>query len=125
MLILEKNSSIMLGVNFSREGYLQLKKDREILLKQISELQSVLNDFDFAYPFLNSLFEPEFKVRINDKSYFGELEIVIPYLDTPMKLEFEIGSVSNYIGEKDPKLMNDFYSKSEEELKKKFPINFK
>jgi hypothetical protein len=114
-----------LGVNFSKEGYLQLKKDREILLNQISELQLVLDEFNFAYPFLNSLFEPDFSVKIIDQIYFGYLEIIVPYVDSPLIIEFEIGSVSNYEGEKDSRLINDFYTKSEEVLKKKFPINFK
>jgi hypothetical protein len=114
-----------IGVNFSKEGYLQLKKDREILLNQISELQTILDEFNFAYPFLNSLFEPDFSVKVIEQVYYGYIEINVPYVDSPLKLEFEIGSISNYIGEKDPNLIDDFYKKSEEVLKKKFPINFK
>jgi hypothetical protein len=115
----------MLLIKFNKEGYLQLKKDREVLLQQIAELQDFLDDFNFAYPFLNSLFEPEFKVFNNDGTYFGDINIVVPFVEEPMNVKFEIGLVSDYIGEKDPKLIDDFYHKSQEILKRKFPTNFK
>ena len=113
-----------LGVNFSKDGYLQLKKDRDVLIQKISELQSVLDDFNFAYPFLESLFEPNVITYIKDENYYGELNIPLPYVEDPMKLEFEIGSVSDYSGDKDHKLIDDFKRKSEEVLRTKFPINF-
>jgi hypothetical protein len=124
LLFCIKFFDMALGVNFSKDGYLQLKKDRDVLIQKISELQSVLDDFNFAYPFLESLFEPNVITYIKDENYYGELNIPLPYVEDPMKLEFEIGSVSDYSGDKDHKLIDDFKRKSEEVLRTKFPINF-
>ena len=48
----------MILTDLTKAGYLILKKDRSELVSQIKELQDLLDDIDFAYPFLESLFEP-------------------------------------------------------------------
>ena len=37
--------------NLNESGYNQLKKDRDILIKEIEHLNSILSQFDLAYPF--------------------------------------------------------------------------
>ena len=41
--------------NLNERGYNQLKKDRDILIKEIEQLNSILSQFDLAYPYLSSI----------------------------------------------------------------------
>ena len=110
--------------NLSKEGFLLLKKDRQELLNQISELQSVLNDFEFVYPFLESLYEPKVEIKKQEDKYFGSISIHYPTLEEPMLEEFEIGMVSIYNGKENSILIEDGYKKANELLKSKFPLHF-
>ena len=45
--------------NLNERGYNQLKKDRDILIKEIEQLNSILSQFDLAYPYLSSIYDPK------------------------------------------------------------------
>ena len=110
--------------DLSKEGFLLLKKDRQELLNQISELKNLLDGFDFVYPFLESLYEPKFDVLTKENKYVGSLSIMFPTLDEPILREFEIGLVSYYDGKENAVLIEDGYIKANELLKSMFPLHF-
>jgi hypothetical protein len=108
----------------SKEGFLLLKKDRQELLNQISELKSLLDGFDFVYPFLESLYEPKIDILTKENKYVGSIPIMFPTLDEPILKEFEIGLVSSYDGKENAVLIEDSYIKANELLKSMFPLHF-
>lgn len=110
--------------DLSKEGFLLLKKDRQELLNQISELQSVLDDFEYVYPFLESLYEPKVVILTKENKYVGSISIMFPTLDEPILREFEIGLVSSYDGKENAVLIEDSYIKANEFLKSMFPLHF-
>jgi hypothetical protein len=110
--------------DLSKEGFLLLKKDRQELLNQISELKSLLDGFDFVYPFLESLYEPKFDILTKENKYVGSISIMFPTLDEPILREFEIGLVSSYDGKENAVLIEDGYIKANELLKSMFPLHF-
>jgi hypothetical protein len=110
--------------DLSKEGFLLLKKDRQELLNQISELKSLLDGFEFVYPFLESLYEPKIDILTKENKYFGSIPIMFPTLDEPILKEFEIGLVSSYDGKENAVLIEDGYIKANELLKSMFPLHF-
>ena len=58
----------MILTDLTKSGYLLLKKDRSELINQISELQSLLDDFEFAFPFLESIFVFDKKIPLDQNS---------------------------------------------------------
>jgi hypothetical protein len=110
--------------NLTKEGFLLLKKDRQELLNQISELQSILNDFEFVFPFLESIYEPKVEIKKQEDKYYGSISIHYPTLEEPILEEFEIGFVSSYNGKENSILIEDGYKKANELLNSKFPLHF-
>ena len=66
---------MILHTDLSKYGFLQLKKDREELISQINELQSLLDDFNFVYPFYKNLYEPE--ILTKNESTDGGIDVCI------------------------------------------------
>ena len=114
----------MILTDLTKSGYLLLKKDRVELINQISELQSLLDDFDFAYPFLESIFEPKTNLITKDGVYYGQISIIYPTAPEPILIEFEVGKVSMYNSTNQSNLQDDFDRKSKLKLKEKFPLHF-
>ena len=114
----------MILTDLTKSGYLLLKKDRSELINQISELQSLLDDFEFAFPFLESIFEPKTKLITKDGVYFGQISIIYPTAPEPVLIEFEVGKVSMYDGTNQNNLQDDLDKKSKLKLKEKFPLHF-
>ena len=110
--------------DLSKEGFLLLKKDRQELINQITELQSILNDFEYVYPFLESLYEPKVEILIKEDKYVGSISLMFPTLDEPILKEFEIGLVSSYDVKENAVLIEDGYIKANEFLKSMFPLHF-
>jgi hypothetical protein len=124
LAILDVNIHLMILTDLTKSGYLILKKDRAELIKQINELNSLLEDFDFAYPFLESLFEPKVNLLEEDGKYYGSIEIIYPTAPAPVQIKFEIGSISDYANGNESKLQEDLDSRAIQKLKEKFPLHF-
>lgn len=114
----------MLLTDLTKSGYLLLKKDRAELINQITELNSLLEDFDFAFPFLESIFEPKTNLIKKDDMYFGQISVIYPTAPQPILLEFEIGKISDYEDPNSTKLKEDLDRKAELKLKEKFPLHY-
>ncbi len=114
----------MILTDLTKSGYFLLKKDRSELINQISELQSILNDFDFAYPFLESIFEPKTNLITKDGVYYGQISVIYPTAPEPVLIEFEVGKVSMYNSTNHSNLQDDLDRKSKLKLKEKFPLHF-
>ena len=61
--------------NLNERGYNQLKKDRDILIKEIEQLNSILSQFDLAYPYLSSIYDPKVEIKLKEGKYFGYIKI--------------------------------------------------
>ena len=114
----------MILTDLTKSGYLLLKKDRVELINQISELQSLLDDFDFAYPFLESIFEPKTNLITKDGVYYGQISIIYTTAPAPILIEFEVGKVSMYNSTNQSKLQEDLDTLANQKLKEKFPLHF-
>jgi hypothetical protein len=112
--------------NLNEVGFQKLKEDREILLKEINHLQLILSQFDLAYPFLSSIFEPKLKIKY-DKSkdrYSCYFKIEHPNFGLPILKSIILGDSKRYNGIKDPQLLIDGATKSRKTIKKLFPEMF-
>ena len=63
--------------NLNERGYNQLKKDRDILIKEIDQLNSILSQFDLAYPYLSSIYDPKVEIKLNEGKYFGYIRLTV------------------------------------------------
>ena len=72
--------------NLNEVGFQKLKEDREVLLNEINHLQSILSQFDLAYPFLSSIFEPEVEIKYHKTKdlYVGYFRIEHPNFNIPI-----------------------------------------
>lgn len=112
--------------NLNEAGFQKLKEDREFLLKEINHLQSILSQFDLAYPFLSSIFEPEVKIKY-DKSkdrYSGYFKLEHPNYDKPLYKSVLLGDSKRYEGIKDPQLIIDGAVRARRKIQKLFPEMF-
>jgi hypothetical protein len=116
---------MILHTDLSKHGFLQLKKDREELILQINELQSLLDDFNFVYPFYKNIYEPEIRIFIKDEKFYGQFEVNYPSAPEPISFDFKIGDKSLYEDENDSTLKGESYKIASELLKEKFPLHFK
>jgi hypothetical protein len=122
--ILVGNKINMILTDLTKAGYLLLKKDRSELVSQIKELQDLLDDIDFAYPFLESLFEPKINLLEEDGKYYGSIDIIYPTAPAPVQIKFEIGSIADYANGNESKLQEDLDNLAIQKLKEKFPLHF-
>jgi len=112
--------------NLNEAGFQKLKEDREVLLNEIKHLQSILSQFDLAYPFLSSIFEPEVKIKY-DKSkdtYSGYFKLEHPNFDKPFFESVRLGDSKRYKGIKDPQLIIDGAIRARKKIQKLFPEMF-
>ncbi len=112
--------------NLNERGYNQLKKDRDILIKEIEQLNSILSQFDLAYPFLSSIFEPEIEIKYHKTNdiYAGYFKIEHPNFDIPIFKSVTLGSSKRYNGIKDPQLLIDGRTRARKMIQKLFPEMF-
>ncbi|MEY5000401.1 MAG: hypothetical protein RLZZ211_437 [Bacteroidota bacterium] len=113
-----------IGMNLSKEGFSILKKDRQEIMKQIEELNNVLYEFDYVYPFLESIFEPKVSIRKDNGIYFGSFPIHYPTLEEPIIEEFEIGKVSDFNTNGNPSHHDEANKIMLKIIKGKFPLHF-
>ncbi len=113
-----------IGMNLSKEGFSILKKDRQEIMKQIEELNNVLYEFDYVYPFLESIYEPKVSIREDNGIYFGSFPIHYPTLEEPIIEEFEIGKVSDFNTNGNPSHHDEANKIMLKIIKGKFPLHF-
>jgi hypothetical protein len=114
--------------DLTEKGYLQIKKDRELLIGRISQLQGLVDEMDLALPFLKSIYEPEIKIKSNEKDGFFYAWSVIPASANNEKLviKLRIGKISDYkYGEKDPSLVERGNELVRQYIRNSFPLHFK
>jgi len=124
-LALFKIIDMILHTDLSKYGFLQLKKDRNELISQINELQSLLDDFNFVYPFYKNIYEPEIEILTKDDKFYGRFEVNYPTAPEPIKFDFIIGEQSLFEGTDDLILISESNRIASELLKEKFPLHFK
>ena len=112
--------------NLNEAGFKKLKEDREVLIKEIDHLQAILIQFDLAYPFLCSIFEPQVKIKFNKSKdrYSGYFKLEHPNLDKPVFQSFHLGDSKRYKGLEDPQLMIDSLVRARKKIQKLFPEMF-
>lgn len=112
--------------NLNETGFLKLKEDRRNLIEEIKHLQSILNQFDLAYPFLSSIFEPEVKIKYNKSNdrYIGLFKVKHPNFDEPISDYVLLGYSKQYKGIEDPQLLIDGAKKTRKKIQNLFPEMF-
>jgi hypothetical protein len=109
-------------------AFRQIKKDREILLNKLDEIQGLLNDLDVAYVHLKGVYEPEIvisiEVRDGNPKFIGQIEVPHPDSNKGISLDFVIGDKKNYNGINDIELLLDSKRTAREHIMKTFPIYF-
>jgi hypothetical protein len=110
--------------NLNERGYNQLKKDRDILIKEIEQLNSILSQFDLAYPYLSTIYDPKVEIKLKDGKYFGYIKLTD--LDNKLfkRSKFFIDSEEKFQDKYDPILKEKAYLFAKEEIKKIHPEMF-
>ena len=110
--------------NLNERGYNQLKKDRDILIKEIDQLNSILSQFDLAYPYLSSIYDPKVAIKLKEGKYFGYIKLTDVNNKFFKRSKFFIGSEEQFEGKYDPLLIEKGYFLAKEEIKKIHPEMF-
>jgi len=110
--------------NLNERGYNQLKKDRDILIKEIEQLNSILSQFDLAYPYLSAIYDPKVEIKLKDGKYFGYIKLTDVNNKFFKRSKFFIGSEEQFEGKYDPLLIEKSCFLSKEEIKKIHPEMF-
>lgn len=123
-----KNTIMGLLVTLNEDGYQTLKKDREIIINKIKELEMVLNELDPAYKHLQPFYEPNIDISISEvrgkEMYIGKSLIVTPDGLIRKEITFGIDYVKKYKGIHDEKLLEDAKREAREHLSKLMPSYF-
>lgn len=112
-----------IGMNLSKEGFIMLKKDRQEIINQIEELKTILYEFDYVFPFLESIYEPKVNIHENNGIYFGTFPIHYPTLEEPIIEEFEIGKVTDFNTNGNPSHYEEANKIMQNIIKGKFPLH--
>lgn len=110
--------------NLTQDGYFQIKKDKEELLKRIQQYQSLVDEFDLALPFLEAIYEPKITIEFNEKIQFYVAKTSIPYNDGKISISEKLGGKLGFTGIEDPKLIERAHNKVMNNIKKQFPLHF-
>ena len=123
-----KNTTMGLLVTLNEEGYKTLKKDREVIINKIKELQMVLNELDPAYKILQPFYEPKIDISLSELKgenvYVGNLFVVPGDKAMKRRIKFVINSVSQYKDINDERLLEDAKREAREHLSQRFPTYF-
>jgi hypothetical protein len=113
--------------NLSEAGYLQIKKDKEQLIKKIQQYQALVDEFDLALPFLTAIYEPTIKLSFEGVNK----EILMARTSIPMNdgekriIRARVGSKDDFpMGEKDNKAVLRATEIIKYRIKKEFPLHF-
>ncbi len=123
-----KTKQMGLLVTLNDEGYQTLKKDREIVINKIKELEMVLNHLEPAYQQLHPFYEPKIDISIAEsrgkEMYIGKSLIVTPDNVIRKEVTFDIDFVDKYKSIDDKQLLEDAKKEAREFLSKQFPTYF-
>ena len=115
-------------VTLNEEGYQTLKKDREVIINKIKELEMVLNELDLAYKILQPFYEPKIDISLSElrgeNVYLGSVFVVPGDKAMKRRIKFVINSVSQYKDINDERLLEDAKKIARDELIKFFPTYF-
>jgi hypothetical protein len=115
-------------VTLNEEGYQTLKKDREVIINKIKELELVLNELDPAYKHLKPFYEPKIDISLSESRgenvYVGSVFVVPGDKAVKRRIKFVINSVSQYKDINDERLLEDAKKIARDELIKFFPTYF-
>lgn len=110
--------------NLTQDGYFQIKKDKEELLKRIQQYQTLVDEFDLALPFLEAIYEPKITIEFNEKIQHYVAKTSIPYNDGKISISDKLGGKMEFVGDSDPKLIERAERKIKSKIRKQFPIHF-
>ena len=115
-------------VTLNEEGYQTLKKDRDVIINKIKELEMVLNELDPAYKILQPFYEPKIDISLGESRgenvYVGNLFVAPSNKAMKRRIKFVINSVSQYKDINDERLLEDAKKIARDELIKFFPTYF-
>jgi hypothetical protein len=117
---------MFLLTDLTLEGYIQIKKDREIIARKVKELNSIIYELDLALPFLTAIYEPKIIIRkILDKTY--QALTIIPYNGEKIRISVVLSEYesSRFVDDEDPELMELLEKLIKAKIKQNFPDNFK
>jgi hypothetical protein len=110
--------------NLTQVGYLQIKKDKEELLKKIQQYQTLVDEFDLALPFLEAIYEPKITIEFNEKISFYVAKTSIPFNGKNLLISEKLGGKIEFSGENDPTLIERAERKIKSKIRKQFPLHF-
>jgi hypothetical protein len=116
---------MFLLTDLTKTGYLQIKKDRDLLVEKMKGIQALVEEIDLALPFLQSIYEPQVKVFKNENIGFYSASVKIPYNQDFVRINIKVAPVSKYKMKDDPALMKEAHKKIMDRIRAKFPNHFK
>jgi hypothetical protein len=116
---------MFLLTDLTKIGYLQIKKDRDLLVEKMKGIQILVDEIDLALPFLQSIYEPEIKVAKLENIGFYTASCKIPYNQSFVRIQVRVAPISKYKMKDDPALMKEAYNKVMKRIKAHFPNHFK
>ena len=115
-------------VTLNEDGYQTLKKDREVIMNKIKELEIVLNELNPAFKHLQPFYEPKIDISIIESkgeiNYIGKVFVAPAHRFTRRQFSFTIGSVKKYEDINDIKLLEDAKIIARGEIAKFYPSYF-
>lgn len=123
-----KNTTMGLLVTLNEEGYKTLKKDREVIINKIKDLELVLNELDPAYKILQPFYEPKIDISLSELKgenvYQGSVFVAPGDKVMKRRIKFVINPVNYYKDINDERLLEDAKREAREHLSKRFPTYF-
>jgi hypothetical protein len=116
---------MFLLTDLTKTGYLQIKKDRDLLVEKMKGIQTLVEEIDLALPFLQSIYEPEIKVSKHENIGFYTARCKIPYNQNFIRIEVRVAPISKFKMKDDPALMKEAQDKVMKRIKAHFPNHFK
>jgi hypothetical protein len=117
---------MFLLTDLTEKGYQHLKSERKDIVKKIQQLQTLLDEFDLALPYLESIFQPKIKISKDIKRGIYIARAIIPFPDKELlRLTVKVCSLEKYVEESDPKLLAEAQKVMREKIKVELPQHFK
>jgi hypothetical protein len=117
---------MFLLTDLTEKGYLHIKSERQDIVKKIEQLQSLLDEFDLALPYLDSIFQPKITISkgLGLSQYMASTSISFPNNET-LRLTVKVCSLDKYKEATDPQLLDEAQKMMREKIKGEFPQHFK
>jgi hypothetical protein len=116
---------MFLLTDLTEEGYLQIKKDKEKLIRKIQEYQMIISEFDLALPFLSAIYEPKIIIRkVADRYYEGLSFIPVNGEKIRIRVQLNKEQSSKFIDNEDNELKELLEKMVIAEIQEQFPTHF-